>query len=529
MVKFEGKNIAGKPIITYTPRGSKRYSSDDIGNYLSKFKLCDALKLIGELSYKISLDKKIYLMRNTPVTNSILAYLAMRLIERSNDYRSKDMTLGNLVTAVDMFFGLPELTEKYGYINPQGSFIRLGASQFDYERENHYLLPRALILYGELWNKFNKNQVDINKALHDISGLSLEEILVLGGFFTGFSEQGYFWLDKDLEVHPDITKGYYELDKQKAFVNWISCSYSEFRIQLKDALLKESEYEKFRFNPLVLNPVIIPDRNVRVGFPQACITPIPILMYERITRGLYFSLSDYFRNGKSNPFRATFGIVFQEYVGLLLKKTFGEDNVKSEWRYGFKKHPKDTPDWFVVQNGLAVLIEVKQSGLYLKAKQFGELEDIHKDLKQTIGSGVNQMWEFENDIENGLCEVPDWVKSIKITERLVITYDRPYFLNSILSDEVRYLYPMIPKTYHWHTLAVEELEYFLGIVGTNFIEALTEKRDSPDSDCMDFRDYYSRKFSQDKCKNPYLESVLSKFVNDHSVQNRNLSIRNKNL
>ena len=118
MVKFEGKNIAGKPIITYTPRGSKRYSSDDIGNYLSKFKLCDALKLIGELSYQISWDKKVYLIGNIPVNNSILSYLAMRLIERSNDYRSKDMTNKNLLTAVDMYFGLPELTEKDSYSLP---------------------------------------------------------------------------------------------------------------------------------------------------------------------------------------------------------------------------------------------------------------------------------------------------------------------------------------------------------------------------------------------------------------------------
>jgi hypothetical protein len=58
-----------------------------------------------------------------------------------------------------------------------------------------------------------------------------------------------------------------------------------------------------------------------------------------------------------------------------------------------------------------------------------------------------------------------------------------------LRDEIRQLYPSILNSYHWHTIAVEELEYFLGIVGTEFIAALAEKRLNDEGDNMDFRDY----------------------------------------
>ena len=145
---------------------------------------------------------------------------------------------------------------------------------------------------------------------------------------------------------------------------------------------------------------------------------------------------------------------------------------------------------------------------------WGDLEQIQKDLKNTIGSGVNQMWGFESDIASGLCSIPDWFNNIPIVERLVITYDRSYFLNSILRDEVRSLYPSISATYHWHTIAVEELEYFLGITGANFIEALQEKRLDPNLDRMDFRDYYSRMYSKFDFKNPYLDSVYDKYFSD---------------
>jgi hypothetical protein len=274
------------------------------------------------------------------------------------------------------------------------------------------------------------------------------------------------------------------------------------------------DYEKFRFNPLWLKPAIIPDSNPKPDSSQVYITPIPALIYRRVTTGLYFTLSDYFKENNKKPFRKTFGEVFQEYVGLLLQKAVGESNVQQEWRYGSKKYPKDTPDWFVIQNGTAVLIEVKQSGLYLNAKKWGQLGEIKKDLTRNIRAGVDQMWEFENDIRNGLYTVPDWLNGIEITERLVVTYDRPYLVNSFLRDEIRQLYPTIPESFHWHSISVEELEYFLGIASINLIDALKEKRLDTEGDRMDFRDYYSRKSSQENCRNPYLDSVYDSFFGD---------------
>ena len=476
MSKFDG-NIAGKNLIVYSPRENRRYSSDDIGMYLRKFKLCDALRLIGELSHRIFRSGQASItIQNIPVSNSVLAYLSTRLIENSNDYRSRDMTQNDLLTAIDMYFGLPDPLE-INSENVQGCLIRFGSHQFDYDREGRHLLPRTLIIYRSLWTTVAP-QVDINSAIRNFSGLTLERILLLSAAFFGKSQNGFFSLYENIDNCPEVLKSCFDIDQQKAFVGWISCDYKKFRELSKKEILPAIEYEKFRFNPLHTNPIIIPDRNPRPTFPQVYITPIPSLIFEKVTRGLYFSLSDYFRKDNDNSFRNAFGLVFQEYIGLLLKKTFGEDNVKHEWKYGSKKEPKDTPDWIVIQNGNAVLIEVKESGLYLPAKQWGELEEIQKNLKRNIGNGVKQMWDFEHNVESGLCKVPDWFNAIKITERLVITYDRSYFLNWILKDEIRLLYPSISNEYHWHTIAVEELEYFLGIVGTGLIDScyVEEKR-----------------------------------------------------
>jgi hypothetical protein len=505
MVQFKG-SISGKNIFVYSPKGGKKYSSSDLGQYLKKFKLCNALKLIGELSNELlcSTTGKTLIIEGVPVSDGVLAYLSMRLIEVSNDYRSKDMNIDDLLKAIDMFFGISDPYEK-DQENAQGCFIRFGASQFDYDCELRHLIPRTLIIYRDLW----KGNCNINQAIQDIFNLNLQDILTLSILFLGASKYGFFHqFENNLS---ESIMDYLQPNKQEAFLKKLSFSYKDFRDNLNSDNLLTEEYEKFRFNPLHTYPLITPERNLNLGKSPIYIAPIPFLILERMTKGLYFTLSDHFNSGKGNQFRSDFGIVFQEYVYLLLQKSLGESNVKQEWKYKYEKNSRNTPDLFAIKDNIAVLIEVKQAGLYQKSKLFGEVEDIKNDILRNIGSGVNQMWEFENHLKNSSCSAPDWFKGIKIVERIVVTYDRSYFLNSFLREEIAKNFPHISNQYHWHIVAIEELEYFLGIVGENFIEELENKRLDDEGDGMDFRDYYTRKFPANSCINSYLLDEYDKF------------------
>ena len=255
MSKFEG-SIFGKDIFTYSSRGGRQYSPDEIGRYLGKFKLCNALALIGKLSHHMLVShKNLYFIEgyDIPIANGTLAYLSMRLIEKSNDYRSKDMTIDDLLVAVDMFFGLPEPSQECSD-NPQSCLMRFGASQFDYDRENRNLLARTLIIYRDLWNTASDaSQVNIDTAIQSFSGLTLHEILVLGLFFSRRAKEGRFGLE-EMGEYPATIKDCLTLDKQQTFVNWISCKYEEFRSRSVTDLPIRIEYEKFRFNQLSIYP-----------------------------------------------------------------------------------------------------------------------------------------------------------------------------------------------------------------------------------------------------------------------------------
>jgi hypothetical protein len=99
------------------------------------------------LSQKDYTSSKIY-----QFFDGVLAYLSMRLIESSDDDRSKDMTVDDLLKAIDMYLGLPDPFQEDSD-NLQGFLIRFGASQLDYAREARHLLPRTLIIYENLWTK----------------------------------------------------------------------------------------------------------------------------------------------------------------------------------------------------------------------------------------------------------------------------------------------------------------------------------------------------------------------------------------
>src|SRR5581483_4159862 len=97
--------------------------------------------------------------------------------------------------------------------------------------------------------------------------------------------------------------------------------------------------------------------------------PIPILLHEKVTRGLYFIVGDHFRVLNDNSFRIAFGQVFQAYIGKLLKEFINNALIIPEIKYG--RSEKSTIDWIIKDNKRAIFIEVKESCLFLRAKTIG--------------------------------------------------------------------------------------------------------------------------------------------------------------
>jgi hypothetical protein len=526
-MKIEG-SLLGQPIITYRPKGNKKYSPQEIGQYLRQFTLWKALAFIGRISFENLLPKyrETLHIKGVPISDGILAYLSMLLVKNSNDHRGKEMQIDDLLKAIDMYFGLTDPLLEHERDNIDGYFIRLGAFEFDYSTSiSTHLISRSLIIFKHLWIEVDKaKELDIDNALEKISGLNLEEILAITLVFVTTSTKGFFYSFEPESPFSDSLKSLASQDNQINFLKWIACGYKDFREAYDSKPPIKIEYDKSRFNPLIKKPVLMPDLNLTQGNHKVFLNPVPRLLYMRGTSGLYFDLADFFRDGGSNPFRIAFGSVFQEYVGLLLKKSLGEENIKSEWRYGSKKNSKDTPDWLVIGNNRAILIEVKQSCLYLESKLWGDIETIKKNLKNTIGFGVSQIWKFENDIKNGQYDELSFLSEIDVFEHIIITYDRSYFLNSALRKQIKTIYSEIPENYHWHTISIDELEYFLPLASSRIFEFLEKKRVGLYADAMDFKEYCIQEFADCNWSNPYLNDVYEEFLSELGLPKPSLEI-----
>ena len=505
----------GINISVYRPRGGMRYSGVDIARVLNIFNLSETLKLIGELSHKILWNngESIIEIQGVPVSDSVLAYTAMVAIESSNDYRKESITIEDIVKVADMYFGLPDqyLTDN----KLDELLLRFGSAQFDYDRELNNILSRTYLIYCELWEKTAEaKHVDIEAAMEDISGLKIEESLILAYSYFGACKYGFFRMYDQINIKQEKDRPLFTQEKQGRFLKCVACTYQQFRNE-SSAMAKElpnPDYEKNRFNPLVKYPVIIPDCNPVPNLPQVYLVPIPRLLLERLARGLYFELSDHFRGGgKENIFREAFGPVFQKYIGHLLKESRIKGNLFPEWEYD--KGQKRTVDWILIENDRATFIEVKQSGLFLQAKATGELQEVRKSLSKSIAVAVRQLWSLERDIESGKFHAIECLANIKHIERLVVT---TYYSNSLLKKEALSLAQEkdnnISDEYFWHTTSVEEFEYILDMDNLSLFDFLRTKKEDHKAKEWDFREYRARRFTEAQFLNPYLESVKRRFI-----------------
>ena len=129
---------------------------------------------------------------------------------------------------------------------------------------------------------------------------------------------------------------------------------------------------------------------------------------------------------------------------------------------------------------------------------------------------------FEEDVQSRKYPELGKLGNTLEIERLIVTYDRSYYVNSILRDMVKKILVeqnyIVPEDYHWHTISVEELEYALGIHGTNFFDFLKLKRLEPSSDMMDFRDYLARTSSESEFSNSYLGKISDDFFSEFDLE-----------
>jgi len=208
-------------------------------------------------------------------------------------------------------------------------------------------------------------------------------------------------------------------------------------------------------------------------------------LYQKVAHYLYFDFIERYRGERgSNTFKTTYGQAFQEYVGELLKAHFRSWDVIPELTYTKAKNSVSTVDWIVSSDDKLILLEVKQSSIFLETKQSGSMESFRKDCKMTLDVAFTQLQTTKADIEAHSFDELKFMEKAKRIEMVCIVADSLYFGNMLL--------PMIREGYsEMHVINISDLEDILEVQkkDQSLHYLLSKKRKRQRLQEMDFNEF----------------------------------------
>jgi len=194
--------------------------------------------------------------------------------------------------------------------------------------------------------------------------------------------------------------------------------------------------------------------------PGRYVAPNPDLIIDRVTLGIYYDLFD----ADKLAFADKMGMVFQEYIGDLLKAVYPQDRVFREREYGPKRSRKQGPaDWTVVEGNVAILVECKTIRPNLEMVSLASKDDL-EEYAQRVAGAVHQLYRHSQAIrrrERGL------ENFYGLDFRyLVLTLGRVQAVNTaffrrLINDQ---LTDMGVPTLPYYVLSAQELEHLLSLV-----------------------------------------------------------------
>lgn len=513
-------SIDGKPIITY---GRNEHSTlEQVRQHLRRHPTYSLLATFGRAARKIANVHGTVVPtvegHGAPVTMHALAHLSLLAIEASNDHRVArrrldDAYFGELL---DLFIRLPD---PIGLSTNAGrgleSLLRAGDHQYIYQAELRHQLPRMLTILVDLWPTIDEARaVDPLADLERMHGFSFSDGVLLGLAFAG-GETPYLepYTGWDA-VKPEPLAQAGTLEKRTAFIRWASADYATLRAQSSASSPPTEGYVMYRFNPLRIFPIVRPSVRLEGATAACCLVPLPRMLHERTTIGVFHDLANFHNaGGKENAFRRAFGLVFQAYVGRLLREALDPATVHDEWEYPGAGGMQPTPDWIVIEGRRGVIIEVKQSALFNTTKQWGGLESLRADLSKTLGNGIKQLARLRDDVARGAPGL-ERLSGVDL-QFVVVTFDRVHYANSFVRDELEDLAKSMGMTDvpHAHMMSIEALEYLVAeCAGGSLFDLLDEKRRDPGPDRMDVTDWlYLRRAGRPVARNEFLSRRLTAF------------------
>ena len=390
-----------------------------------------------------------------------IALLAKFSILYGRNYSGKNLSKRDFIRLISLgqYLADPFTLKPQGELNTTdlaSLALRLTYLQFPLQEKPFQGFSRSIALYSQLAaNRMLPNGKSLTEAFCALYGIDVLDFIMIGFLLYSVSLQDArtFTLSSIVNSALPIDPKCFNEENVKAVLSRISADRKLFSKVHEQTRERDKAFTKYEFNPLLKYPI--------VALESEYLAPVPDLLLDRVTQGIYYDGLDNFREeGPKNDFAATFGHVFEDYVGELLKAEYGPEKVTHEPEYGGRDN-KRGPDWIVIDGDDLLAIECRTSRLSLRTKSLGDVEALQGELRRIL---VDTLAKFPGKI-SALPATPlgQGVQQFKTVYPLVVTLDRlePYQLMVRSIDEQ--LKKQGVEWYPYHIMSVASLEQLLAL------------------------------------------------------------------
>jgi hypothetical protein len=491
-MKSPQATILGKQVYVFDS-GAKA-TIEEVEAILRKYDRLSLLHVIADLGSQIHRRGSATVhYGKIPVNDSFLTFSALIIINCSTFNNQIDAGDDDLQFLFGRLWSLHDQRIDHEALNGNEILLRIAYSQFQYQNEPLNALSRTIYIYKHIWPK--RTMMIEHDIFDETLGISFDH-LFFHAFWVLASDNSFFYKNTseiNEEVNTRLGLAISE-ETENAFLAWSAASLdaiTTYQGPLENAL---HDY------PIVETGFIPPggEKEVFLLITKNCLRL-------KLAQYLYFDFIDnYSVSGKGNVFKQAYGSVFQEYIGVLLNKHFRSWDVIPEIRYLKEKSHVDTVDWILRRNDKVVLIEVKQSSVFLDTKTTGSLESFKLDCRKTLCKAFAQLNTTRDDINSGAYPELKFLRPIPKVELLCVVADPLYFGNMLLPE----LGADFPEM---HVINIADLEDLLEIQKNdqNLHYLLGKKRKKSSLQAMDFKEYNLHLIhGENQCQSQFLRNVL---------------------
>lgn len=416
---------------------------DPLENLRATLRAYDPVKGICFLTayqHEMDDDKAVYQAGYKLLHGQSLLFLAKELLSVHHPLVSslsnlKDMDKHDLHTLLNMRNGIVDgvsliKDEDFGgYSRSLAVFFRTISNQYMNPIGLIRCLTRAWSIFVDTppYVSLDRLKIDIFKEYQELNGFGIKEAIALGFSVSALLlGKGRRWFHIEQ----------FQVGKMIEGKEWLNRFVSRFSVRIEDfASAQENMDKRWKCtapisgpNYLWLRPlVVLPDNRI--------VCPNLDLLGMAIADSVYWDLFDIFierSKSATNAFTGSYGHIFEQYIGRLLSGRF--TSILSE--HQLKQRAEDSaPDWVIVHDGIAIVLECKSRRPKIKTKFTGDETSLKEDT-EAIYSATVQLGTFVSNFGQGKYSHLPLLRDVRTIVPVVVTQEPFHGCHSNLSRSV---------------------------------------------------------------------------------------------